>query len=131
MYLLDTDIIIYHLKGHPEVRRNVGLHTDDVVGTSIITLMELYYGAFRSQQVASNLARIRALEEGVKIWELGRAAAEVFGALKAQLERDGTRLDDFDLAIAALALSENLILVTNNTAHFSRVGGLRLQNWAM
>ena len=131
MYLLDTDTIIYHLKGHPEVRRNLGLHTDDVVGTSVITLMELYYGAFRSQQVAGNLARVRALEKGVKIWELGRAAAEIFGALKAQLESEGNRLDDLDLAIAALALSENLILVTNNTAHFSRVGGLRLENWAV
>ena len=130
MYLLDTDTIVYLLKGHPEVRRNLALHTDDVVGTSAITLMELYYGAFKSQQVAGNLARIRALEKGVKIWDLGREVAEVFGVLKAELESEGNRLDDFDLAIAACALSNDLTLVTNNEAHFGRVRGLRLENWA-
>lgn len=130
MYLLDTDTIVYLLKGHPEVERNLALHTDDVVGTSAVTLMELYYGAFKSQQVAGNLARVRALEKGVKIWELGHQTAEVFGVLKAQLEREGSRLDDFDLAIAACALSYDLTLVTNNEAHFGRVRGVRLENWA-
>jgi len=129
MYLLDTDTIVYLLKGHPEVRRNLGLHTDDVVGTSAVTLMELYYGAFKSQQVAANLARIRALEKTVKIWDLGREAAEVFGLLKAELESEGDRLDDLDLAIAACALSYQLTLVTNNVTHFGRVRGLRLENW--
>lgn len=60
MYLLDTDTIVYLVKGHPEVERNLALHADDVVGTSAITLMELYYGAFKSRQVAGNLARIRS-----------------------------------------------------------------------
>jgi tRNA(fMet)-specific endonuclease VapC len=80
LYLLDTHTIVYLLKGHPEVRRNLVLHTEDVVGTSSITLMELYHGAFRSRHAAGNLARIRALEKRVKIWELGRETAEVFGA---------------------------------------------------
>src|SRR5665811_51477 len=128
--MFDTDTIVYLVKGHPEVRRNLALHLEDVVGTSAITLMELYYGAFKSRQVAGNLARIRALEKGVKIWELGREAAEVFGVLKAQLESEGNRLDDFDLAIAACGLSYDLTLVTNNEAHFGRVRGLRLENWA-
>jgi tRNA(fMet)-specific endonuclease VapC len=130
MYLLDTDTIVYLLKGHAEVGRNLALHANDVVGTTAITLMELYYGAFKSRQVAGNLARIRTLEKGVKIWELGRETAEVFGVLKAQLESEGNRLDDFDLAIAACALSHDLTLVTNNEAHFGRVRGLRLENWA-
>lgn len=129
MYLLDTDTIIYLLKGRPEVVRNLSMHVDDVVGTSIISLMELYYGAFKSHQVAGNLARIRALEGRVKIWDLSREAAEVFGVLKAELENGGSRLDDFDLAVAACALSNDLCLVTNNTTHFGRVGGLRLENW--
>jgi hypothetical protein len=51
-----------------------------VVGTSAITLMELYCGAFKSRHAAGNPARIRAREKGVKIWELGRETAEVFGA---------------------------------------------------
>ena len=129
MYLLDTDTVVYLFKGHPDVSRNLSLHVDDVVGTSVITLMELYYGAFKSQQAAGNLARIRALERSVKIWDLGHETAEIFGVLKAELEGKGNRLDDFDLAIASCALAHDLTLVTNNDAHFGRIRGLRLENW--
>ena len=129
MYLLDTDTVICALKGQPDVVRNLALHADDSLGVSAITLMELYYGAFRSAQVAANLARVRALEKAVRVWDLQADAAEVFGALKAQLESNGNRLDDFDLGIAACALVHNLTLVTHNSAHFGRVRGLRLDDW--
>ena len=129
MYLLDTDTVIYALKGEPDVVRNLALHADDPLGVSVITLMELYYGAFRSRQVAGNLAKVRALEKAVRVWDLQADAAEVFGALKAQLESDGARLDDFDLGIAACALVHNLTLVSHNSAHFARVRGLRLDDW--
>ena len=129
MYLLDTDTVIYALKGQPDVVRNLALHADDPLGVSVITLMELYYGAFRSAQVAGNLARVRALEKALRVWDLQADAAEVFGALKAQLESYWNRLDDFDLGIAACALVHNLTLVTHNSAHFERVRGLRLDDW--
>ena len=129
MYLLDTDTVIYALKGQPEVLRNLALHADDPLGVSVITLMELYYGAFRSRQVAGNLAKVRSLEKAVQVWDLQADAAEVFGALKAQLESDGNRLDDFDLGIAACALVHNLTLVSRSSAHFARVRGLRLDDW--
>jgi len=131
MYLLDTDTVIYALKGQADVARNLALHADDPLGVSVITLMELYYGAFRSRQVAGNLAQVRALEKAVRVWDLQADAAEVFGALKAQLESDGARLDDFDLGIAACALVHNLTLVSHNSAHFARVRGLRLDDWCV
>ncbi len=129
MYLLDTDTVIYALGGQPEVLRNLALHADDPLGVSVITLMELYCGAFRSRQVAGNLAKVRALEKAVQVWDLQADAAEVFGALKAELESDGHGLDDFDLGIAACALVHNLTLVSHNSAHFARVRGLRLDDW--
>ena len=55
---------------------------------------------------------------------------EKFGSLKVELERGGQRLEDFDLMIAAAALSLNLRLVTNNTRHFNRIPGLSIDNWA-
>ena len=129
MYLLDTDTVIYALKGQPDVLRQLASHADDPVGVSAITLMELYYGAFKSRQVAGNLAKVRSLEKAVRVWDVQGDTAEVFGALKAQLESEGDRLDDFDLGIAACALVHNLTLVTHNTAHFERVQGLRLDDW--
>ena len=129
MYLLDTDTIIFSLKGDASVQKNLLLHINDPIKTSVITLMELYYGAYKSQKVTGNLAKIKTLEQSMEIITPGLESAEVFGMLKSQLEKTGSRLDDFDLIIAACALSHNLTLVTNNEKHFQRIEGLKLANW--
>lgn len=130
MYLLDTDTVIFNLKGNPAVRKSLLNHLEDPIMISLITLMELYYGAHKSQKVAGNVAKIKMLEQSLEVIPVGPESAEVFGILKSQLENQGNRLDDFDLAIAACALSHNLILVTNNTEHFRRIDGLKIENWA-
>lgn len=130
MYLVDTNILIYALKGVPGVVTELERHRLDALAVSAVTLMELYYGAHKSQRVESNLAKVRAVEAAFRILPLGAETVETFGALKARLEAEGTPLDDFDLALAATALAYNLTLVTDNTRHFSRVPGLRLANWA-
>jgi tRNA(fMet)-specific endonuclease VapC len=130
MYLLDADIVIYNLKGHPVVRKNLERHLHDVLRISVITLMELYYGAHKSQKVAGNLAKIKTLESELEIIPLGRETAEVFAILKANLERTGTPLDDFDVILASCALAHDLVLVSNNIRHFERIDGLKLVNWA-
>ena len=129
MYLLDTDTIIYNLKGDEKVQQALRLHIHDPLKISIITLMELYYGAYKSQQIDANLAKVKAIEHSFEIIPNGQEAAEIFARVKAELEIKGTRLDDFDLLIASCALTHNLILVTNNLKHFQRIPGLRLENW--
>ena len=129
MYLLDTDIIIYSLKGHPVLQENLRRHLNDPLQISIVTCLELYYGAYKSPQVTGNLAKVKRIEETLEVIPLGTEAAEIFGRLKAQLEIKGTRLDDFDLMIAACALTHNLTLVTNNEMHFRRIEGLKVTNW--
>jgi len=129
MYLLDTDIIIYSLKGHPVLQENLKRHLNDSLQISIVTCLELYYGAYKSPQVTGNLAKVKRIEETLEVIPLGTEAAEIFGRLKAQLEIKGTRLDDFDLMIAACALTHNLTLVTNNEMHFRRIDGLKVTNW--
>jgi tRNA(fMet)-specific endonuclease VapC len=129
MYLLDTDTIIYTLKGHEAVRKNLVQHRNDILYVSFISLMELYYGAYKSAQVQSNLAKIKTIESELNIIGMGAEVAQLFGNLKADLEKSGARLDDFDIVIAATALSHNFVLVTNNLRHFKRIDGLRLENW--
>ncbi len=129
MYLLDTDTIIYNLKGNEKIRQTLRLHIQDPLKISIITLMELYYGAFKSQHIDANLAKIKTIEQSFEIIPNGVESAEIFARLKTELETKGTRLDDFDLMIATCALTHNLILVTNNLKHFRRIPGLRLENW--
>jgi len=129
MYLLDTDTIIFSLKGNDAIQKNLALHINDPIKLSVITLMELYYGAYKSKKVASNLAKIKTLEQSLEILQIGTESTEIFGMLKSQLEKKGSRLDDFDLLIASCALAHNLTLVTNNIKHFRRIKGLKLTNW--
>ncbi|MEN6422875.1 MAG: type II toxin-antitoxin system VapC family toxin [Smithella sp.] len=131
MYLLDTDTVIYSLKDHPTVMDNLKSHLNDSIKISDVTYMELYYGAYKSQRVTANAARVKTLGQSIEMMPINAAVAETFGMIKATLESGGNRLDDFDLAIAATALANNLILATNNTDHFSRIDGLRIENWVM
>jgi tRNA(fMet)-specific endonuclease VapC len=129
MYLLDTDTIIYNLKGHEAIKKNLQRHIEDPMKISIITLMELYYGAYKSEKVTGNLAKVKRLETEFEIIPTGKESAEIFGMLKATLEESGTRLDDFDLIIASCAMAHNLTLVTNNVGHFKRIEALKLTSW--
>ena len=76
MYLLDTDIVIYSLKGHEAVKKHLEQRLHLPLKISIITLVELFYGAHKSQKVASNLAKIKRLEETIEIIPLGLETAE-------------------------------------------------------
>jgi tRNA(fMet)-specific endonuclease VapC len=130
MFLLDTDSIIYSLKGHETINKNLYLHRNNPLKISIITLMELYYGAYKSQQASSNLAKVRMIEQSFEIIPVKLESVELFARMKAELEFSGNRLDDFDLMIASCAMTYNLTLVSNNTKHFQRIEGLKLENWA-
>ena len=129
MYLLDTDIVIYILKGHPTVKRNLEKHPHDPVKLCVVTLMELYYGAYKSERVTSNTAKVKTLENSLEVLPVGQEVIEIFGMEKAKLERRGTPLDDFNLILGCCALAHNLTLVTNNVKHFKKMEGLRVVNW--
>ncbi len=131
MFLLDTDTIIYSLKGNESVVKNLQSHLQDTLKISVITLMELYYGAYKSQKIESNLAKIKTLERGLEVISTYLETVEIFGMLKSKLEKKGLALDDFDLILASTALTHNLTLVTNNERHFKRIDGLKLENWAL
>lgn len=130
MYLIDTDIMIYSLKGNEAVQLNLRNHINDPIQISAVTLMELYYGAYKSKKVESNLAKVRKIENSLEIIPISQDLVETFGLLKVRLEAMGTPLDDFDLILAATALSHNFILVTNNERHFRRIEDLKFENWS-
>jgi tRNA(fMet)-specific endonuclease VapC len=129
MFLLDTDTVIHILKGDQVVKDNLTKHFHDPIMIGIVTLMELYYGAYKSQKVTSNLAKIKTIESTLGILPMGEEIADIFGREKARLEKAGIPLDDFDLTLGCCALAHNLILVTNNVKHFKRIEGLKITNW--
>jgi tRNA(fMet)-specific endonuclease VapC len=130
-YLLDTNICIYIAKQKPPgvLARLQRLKAGDV-GMSVITHLELSYGAWKSQQRESNLQRIQALERLIPVLPLDVGTGKHYGNVRTVLERKGTPIGAYDLLIAAHALSLGLILVTNNLREFRRVPQLMVENWA-
>jgi predicted nucleic acid-binding protein len=131
MYCFDTDVVSATMRRDPPlhlVRRLAVVPVDEQFTTSI-TLGELVYGAARKGS-AELVQRVRELVvSDLAVVAFDRPAAEVYGGLRAQLEREGRRLAEPDLRIAAIALSRDLTLVTGNVRHFQRVPGLRVENW--
>jgi tRNA(fMet)-specific endonuclease VapC len=130
MYLLDTDTLIYSLKADPVVVANLRNHSSDPKAISVITYGELVFGAYNSQKVTQNLARVHRLKEIFPVIDVTPAITETFGILKAELRSNGTTIDDFDLLIGATAISLGLCVVTNNERHFMKIPDLKIANWA-
>lgn len=131
MFLLDTDTLIYSLKGHPVVVENFRIHADAPKAVSVITYGELLYGAHKSQRVSQNLAKVQHLRELFPVLAVSCAIMETFGRVKADIGRQGIVVDDFDLIIGATALVFGYCLVTNNVRHFDRIPGLAVTNWTV
>lgn len=124
-YLLDTDVLINHLRGKEILSAEL---LEDGAAISIITLAELLYGVYKSDNPDESLSK---LEEnlnllGLIVENLNEIVIAEFGKNKAELESLGLRLEDFDLLIAATAIVSKLILVTRNVKHFERIKGLKV-----
>jgi len=130
MYLLDTDTLIYFLKGHKTVVQNFKAHANKPKAISVVTYGELVYGVRKSERVPENMAKIHRLAELYPIIDITRSVMDSFGEIKALLSAAGTTVDDFDLQIGCTALMLNYTVVTNNTKHFQKIPGLKLANWA-
>ena len=129
-YLIDTDIIIYSLKGTPAVIDAFGKRLNDPKSISVITYGELVYGARKSQREEQNMARVRRIAEVFPIIDVSPAIIETFGHIKAALAKTGSIVADMDLIIASTALTHSMVLVTNNGKHFQHVPGLQVENWS-
>lgn len=130
-YLLDTDICVYLLNGNERIKERIAVVGLDSIAVSMLSLGELYFGAYNSQQVANNVTRIRTFftPPGPPLISLDLRAMEYFGRFKATLRKTGHIIGDMDLLIASVAVSRSLIVVTNNTRHFDRVPELKVENW--
>jgi tRNA(fMet)-specific endonuclease VapC len=104
--------------------------SQEIVVCSVVKA-ELFYGAMRSTDPAKTLARQRQFLDQFVSLPFDDGAAEAYGHLRAHLSRQGTPIGPYDLMIAAIALVHNATLVTHNTREFSRVEGLRLEDWEL
>jgi tRNA(fMet)-specific endonuclease VapC len=96
---------------------------------SSISLAELEYGVSKSSNRDKNRSALLHFASAFDLLDFNDIDAEAFGVIRADLERKGQIIGPYDMQIASQALTRNLILVTNNTAEFERIPGLKLENW--
>jgi tRNA(fMet)-specific endonuclease VapC len=128
-YLLDTNVCIKYLNSDLRIQSRLLSLSSDCISTCEIVRFELYYGAFCSERVQGNLEILDVFFGQVRILPFDQAAARVCGEIRAQLRSSGKMIGPYDLQIAAIALVNDLVLVTHNVREFSRVEGLRWEDW--
>ncbi len=130
MYLLDTNICIYIIKKKPEqVVEHFKKLKPHQVKLSSISLGELEYGVSKSREREKNRQALVHFASAFDIIEFNDNDAEVFGLIRADLEKKGQVVGPYDMQIAAQSISRDFILVTNNTSEFSRIPNIKLENW--
>ena len=134
MFLFDTDTLSHLLRREhsPSLLVRMAAVPPEEQFITAITVGEMVYGAERSSRREYLLTQFESrLWPTVQILSFDQAAAETYGRLRGELERAGTSLADTDLRIAAIALTNDLTVVTGNVRHFTRVPGLRVENWLL
>ncbi|NCC32449.1 type II toxin-antitoxin system VapC family toxin [Candidatus Chloroploca asiatica] len=130
IYLLDTNACIRYLRSPiSSVAQKVAATSPDAIAISAITVVELVRGAYRSARMQENLNQVQAMVAQFMCLPLDQMVATHAGRIDAELMVGGLRIGPYDTLIAATALAHNLTLVTHNTGEFSRVVGLRLEDW--
>ncbi|MPZ56553.1 MAG: PIN domain-containing protein [Rhizobiales bacterium] len=128
----DTNACIAAINGHSAALRdrlNRVTARGDSASVSIISVFELRYGIAKSAQVARNTARTELFLASVAILTFDHEDAVIAGTIRAALERLDTPIGPYHVLIGAQALRHNLLLVTANVREFSRVDGLRWEDW--
>jgi tRNA(fMet)-specific endonuclease VapC len=135
-YMLDTNICIYLLTArHPELQTRIlvrleALPPETQVDLSSVVVSELSYGVKKSRWRKANETLLREFLLDFRIASFDEEAAHRAGAVRADLERSGHPIGPLDTLIAGHALSIGATLVTHNVGEFSRVRGLRIEDWA-
>ncbi len=129
-YLLDTDTFSAIVKGqNPTILRRLETLNVGQAALSVVTRGEIAYGVRHMLRNPRTLQRINALLESFPTLALSAEVALQYGELRAHLRTRGSPIGPNDLWIAAHALTNQCILVTNNVGEFSRVPKLKMENW--
>ena len=128
--LIDTDILSMFLRGNQPVTGHFYeyLKQHGKINISIITVYEILSG-LKHRDAKKQLDSFVAFAKASNILPLTDSSVAISAEKYAMLRRQGRPLDDMDLLIAGVAIANDLALVTNNWNHFSRIEGIRLEDW--
>jgi tRNA(fMet)-specific endonuclease VapC len=123
-------VCIRYLNGRSEsLRQQIASKSSQEITLCSVVKAELFYGARKSKNPQRNLAKQLQFVNHFVSLPFDDKAAEVYGRIRAELEKSGMLIGPNDLMIAAIAMANDVTLVTHNTREFSRVIGLKLEDW--
>jgi tRNA(fMet)-specific endonuclease VapC len=126
--MLDTDTVSHIVRKHPSVIGKLIKHEEDEICISAITYAEIYYGLEKKGSVRL-FNEIMPIMGKFTMVDFGGSQSELYGKIRLGLEKSGTPLGDMDTLIAASALAVGAILVSHNVKHFSKIKGLKIEDW--
>jgi tRNA(fMet)-specific endonuclease VapC len=131
MYLLDTNIISYWMRGDKKVIARIKKHTPADLSLSAVTLAEILYGIAKSpMKKKERRLKIKQISSLLGLYPFDEAAAEEYALIRAQLEREGRAISERDTQIASIAMAHKLTVVTHNIKEFGRIAKLKVEDWA-
>ncbi|MDZ7699077.1 MAG: type II toxin-antitoxin system VapC family toxin [Deltaproteobacteria bacterium] len=131
MYLLDTNIISYWMRGDPTVTARIKERSPSDLSLSAITLAEIWYGIEKSPvKKKERRSKIEKISSLLGIYPFDEIAARSYAVIRARLERKGVMISERDTQIAAIAEANRLTVVTHNVKEFFRVERLSVEDWA-
>ncbi len=125
-YLVDTDVVANALKGRAEEVTLLTNLSPQGLAISLITYGEIYDGIYYGRDPQANELIFQQFLRWVDVLPLNRTLMRQFARIRGYLRRSGQSIPDPDLLIAATAIHHNLMVVTHNTRHFSRIPNLTL-----
>lgn len=130
LYMLDTNICSYIIRNKPKYIKDKlkQVEKEHTIALSTIVVSELIYGA-KKKDSEKLLNLILSFVENFVIIDFDRDGALHYAKIRAELESNGETIGSNDLFIAASAMANDAILITNNTREFERIRGLRCDNW--
>ena len=129
IYLLDTDTVSLIVRKNASVIGNLIEHENDEICISAISYAELYYG-LEKKESERLFAEVGSIVRKLSIVDFDDSQSELYGKIRVELEKTGTPLGDMDMLIAAAAISQDAVLVTHNIRHFSKIRGIKIEDWS-
>jgi tRNA(fMet)-specific endonuclease VapC len=123
-YLVDHDYLINALAGKPATLHILKRLAPYRLALSIVSFGEIYHGAFTSTNPQAYIASFRHLVAPFRVVSVNEPIMELFGEIRAYLQKRGEIISDFDMVIGATALYYKLTLLTKNLRHFDRISKL-------
>jgi len=123
MYCLDTNIIIEFLKGNKIIIDKINnLWQKDEIFITMISLCELYKGIYLSSKLEFELNILDEFLDSISVIDFNKESCKFFGEFFSKLQKIGKTTNEFDLMIASIVKSHNLILITKDKKHFENTG---------